>query len=113
MSDPRSTSRPPSNLRIRLAIAAGIVVIAAAAWAGVTYWERKQHESEVIAYKICVGSDKTKCPSDLGFVRDQGEETLNRWAQLQCSDFKRRRIIVNPGPADCNCTIADVTCSSQ
>lgn len=100
-------------LRFRLIVGAGIVAVAGVAWAVLTHWGAAEEKDELIAYRLCVGSDKSKCPADASFVRDQGEETVSLWAQRQCASYKRRRIIVNAGPADCNCTLADVTCSSE
>ena len=106
-------ARVPLSLRVRLIVGAGIVVLAAAAWAVLTYWGNAEHKGEVVAYKLCIAADRSKCPPDVSFVRNQGEETVNRWAQSQCASYKRRRIIVNDGPPDCNCTLADVTCASE
>ena len=95
------------SLRFRLIVGAGAV------WAVLTYWGGVAEKPEVVVYRLCVGSDRGKCPADSSFVRNEGEETISRWAQRQCASYKRRRIIVNDGPADCNCTVADVTCSSE
>ena len=101
------------SLRIRLIVGAGMVAVAGIVWAVLTYWGGGADKQEVVVYRLCVGSDKGKCPPESSFVRNEGEETVSRWAQRQCASYKRRRIIVNDGPADCNCTIADVTCSSE
>jgi hypothetical protein len=103
----------PLSLRLRLIVGAGIIVVAVAVWAALTYWGDAEQKAEVIAYRLCVAADRSKCPADTSFVRDQGEDTVTRWAQSQCASYKRRRIIVSDGPADCNCMIADVTCASE
>jgi len=101
------------SLRFRLIVGVGIVAVAGAAWAVLTHWGGAAQKQEVVVYRLCVGSDRSKCPADASFVRNEGEETVSRWAQRQCASYKRRRIIVNDGPADCNCTVADVTCASE
>ena len=102
------------SLRFRLIVGAAIVAVAGAAWAALTYWGGgADQKNEVVVYRLCVGSDRSKCPADASFVRNEGEETVSRWAQRQCPSYKRRRIIVNDGPAGCGCTVADVTCSSE
>ena len=110
---PVSRARAPMSLRIRLIVGAGIIAVAGIVWAVLTYWGGGADKQEVVVYRLCVGSDKGKCPAQSSFVRNEGEETVSRWAQRQCASYQRRRIIVNEGPADCNCTIADVTCSSE
>jgi hypothetical protein len=106
-------ARVPLRLRVRLIVGAGIVIVAVAVWAALTYWGNTEEKAEVVAYRLCVAADRSKCPPDASFVRNQGEDTVTRWAQGQCASYKRRRIIVSDGPADCNCTIADVTCASE
>ncbi|HEY6255724.1 MAG TPA: hypothetical protein VIY51_08010 [Xanthobacteraceae bacterium] len=110
---PTSRARAPRSLRFRLLVGAGIVAAAGAAWAVLDHWGTPEEKSEVIAYRLCVASAGDKCPADAAFVRNQGEDTVARWAQRECAGYKRRRIIVSDGPADCNCTIANVTCSSD
>jgi hypothetical protein len=91
----------------------GAIVLGEAVWAGVTYWQSKQ-KPELIVYHLCLGSEARLCPPNLTFVRDQGEETLNRWAQRECSGYKARHIIVNDGPSkECNCSLADITCATE
>lgn len=101
------------SLRFRLIVGAGLIAVAGVVWAVLTYWGGGAEKQEVVVYRLCVGSDRSKCPADASFVRNEGEETVSRWAQRQCASYKRRRIIVNDGPADCSCTIADVTCASE
>ena len=110
---PPSPRRVPMSLRFRLIVGAAIVAVAGAAWAALTYWGGADKQHEVVVYRLCVGSERSKCPADASFVRNEGEETVSRWAQRQCPSYKRRRIIVNDGPAGCGCTVADVTCSSE
>ena len=111
---PQRPPPPPRTFsKVRLIIGLGLVVIAGAVIAVTSYWEKHEHDSEIVTFRLCIGSDRTLCPADAAFVRNQGEDTLTRWAQRECPSYKRRRILVNEGPKDCNCTLADVTCSSE
>jgi hypothetical protein len=94
-------------------ILAGAVFVAAAGWAAFDYWESLQRKSEILVYHLCVGTNQKLCPSGVTFVRNQGEDTLNKWAQNQCTGYRARRIIINDGPKDCGCSLADLTCSSE
>ncbi len=94
-------------------ILAGALFVGAAAWAAFDYWQSLQKKSEILVYHLCVGTNQKLCPSEATFVRNQGEDTLTKWAQNQCSGYKARRIIVNDGPKDCGCSLADLTCSSD
>ncbi len=94
-------------------ILAGALFVAAAGWAAFDYWESLQKKSEILVYHLCVGTDQKLCPSAATFVRNQGDDTLNKWAQSQCSGYRARRIIINDGPKDCGCSLADLTCSSE
>ena len=92
----------------------GSVVLAEAVWAVVAYWQKAGSKPELLVYHLCVGTDQKLCPSDATFVRNQGEDTVARWAQRECAGYKARRIIVNEGPSkDCNCSLADVTCATE
>jgi len=97
---------------ITLAIG-GALVVAAAAWAAYDHWESSRKKSEILVYHLCVGTDQKLCPSEATFVRNQGDDTLTKWAQKQCTGYRARRIIVNDGPKDCGCSLADITCSSE
>jgi len=94
-------------------ILAGAVFVAAAGWAAFDYWESLQKKSEILVYHLCLATDQKLCPSGATFVRNQGAETLNKWAQNQCTGYRARRIIINDGPKDCGCSLADLTCSSE
>jgi hypothetical protein len=102
-----------SRREIKLLIAGSIVVVAVAAWGLLTYWNGANEKAELLTYRLCVGSQRELCPKDAAFVRDEGEETVPRWAQRQCASYKRRRIIISDAPAECACQIAGVTCSSE
>lgn len=102
-----------SRQELRLLIVGGIVVVAGAAWGILTYWNSANEKAELLTYRLCVGSQAALCPKDATFVRDQGEETVPRWAQRQCASYKRRRIIISDAPTECACQIADVTCASE
>ena len=105
--------RPRTFSKVRLIVGLGLVAIAGAVIAVTSYWEKHEHDSEILAFHLCLGSDPKLCPAGASFVRNQGEDTLNKWAQRECPSYKRRRIILNEGPKDCNCTLAEVTCSSE
>jgi hypothetical protein len=89
------------------------IVLAELIWAAVTYWQKSEKKSEVLVYHLCVGTDPKLCPSGTSFLRNQGDDTVANWAQRECAGYKSRKIIVNEGPKDCNCTLADVTCSTE
>ena len=110
---PRRVISPRRKMIIMVLL--GGILLVEAVWAGVTYWkERSEKRSELVVYHVCLGSEARLCPADLTFVRDQGEDTLTKWAQRECSGYKARHIIVNDGPAkDCNCSLADITCASE
>jgi hypothetical protein len=91
----------------------GAIVLAEAIWAGVTYWQNSQKKPEFLVYHVCLGTDPKLCPSDRTFVLNQGEDALTKWAQRECAGYKARRIIVNDGPSNCNCSLADVTCATE
>lgn len=110
---PPSQPQPRAFSKVRLIIGLGLIAIAAAVVAITKYWDQHEHDSEILAFRLCLGSDRNLCPADTTFVRNQGEDTLNRWAQRECPSYKRRRIIIEEGPKDCNCTLANVTCSSE
>jgi len=111
---PRPTRTISPRRRIILLVLLGGIVLAEGVWALVTYWEKPAAKSEVLLYHVCLGSDAKLCPAGLTFVRNQGEDTLTRWAQQECTGYKARRIIVNAGPSqDCNCSLADVTCATE
>jgi hypothetical protein len=97
-----------------LVVGGGIVVLAAAAWAIFSYRHGAGEKVELLTYRLCIGREQKLCPKDTTFVRNQGEDTAARWAQKECASYKARRIIMNDGPTkDCDCTVADVTCSSE
>jgi hypothetical protein len=111
-----SSTKPASWIAGRLAralfLAGGIAVVAGAAW--FAYRQGSPGKDEILVYRLCVGHEQKLCPNDATFVRNQGDDTLTQWAQKQCTGYKRRRIIVNDGPTkDCDCSLADVTCSSE
>jgi hypothetical protein len=92
----------------------GVIVVGEVVWTAVTYWNSADGKPELLAYRLCVGRDQKLCPSDATFVRNEGEETIARWAQKECASYKRRRIVVSDGPTqDCDCYVADVRCSSE
>ena len=92
----------------------GAILLAEAIYAGVTYWQKNESKPEVLIFHVCLGSDAKLCPADATFVRNQGEDTLTKWAQRECSGYKARRIIVNDAPSkDCNCSLADLTCATE
>jgi hypothetical protein len=94
-------------------VLAGALFVVAAGWAAFDYWESRQKNSEILVYHLCVGTEQKLCPSEATFVRNQGDDTLTKWAQNQCTGYRARRIIVNEGPKDCGCSLADITCSSE
>jgi hypothetical protein len=115
---PRLPPRPPRTIstrrRIILLVLLGGIVLAEGVWALVTYWQKPAAKSEVLIYHVCLGSDPNLCPAGLTFVRNQGEDTLTRWAQQECSGYKARHIIVKEGPSpDCNCSLAEITCATE
>lgn len=112
-SRPAFWSALPRRKKFVLGLLGGIV-LAESVWAGVTYWQRSEKKPEFIVYHLCLGTEAKLCPADVTFVRNQGEDTLTKWAQQECTGYKARRIIVNDGPSkDCNCSFADVTCSTE
>ena len=89
-------------------------MVAGAAWAVFSYGNDSEVKSELLTYRLCVGVEKKLCPDDATFVRNEGEDTVARWAQKECTSYKRRRIIINDGPTkECDCYVADVRCSSE
>ena len=103
------------NRRVMLLfIGAGIVVVAGAAWAIFAHWNGSELKSELLTYRLCVGLEQRLCPNDATFVRNEGEDTVVRWAQKECASYKARRIIISDGPTkECDCYVADVRCSSE
>jgi hypothetical protein len=103
------------NRRTALLLVGGCILLAAgAAGATFAYLHRSGHTAEFIVYRLCVGTDKARCPNDTSFVRNEGEDTVTRWTQRQCAGYKARRIIVNDAPTkDCDCVVADVRCSTE
>jgi hypothetical protein len=92
----------------------GVIVLGEVLWAAVTYWNSADGKLELLAYQLCVGRDQRLCPSGATYVRNEGEDTIARWAQKECASYKRRRIVVSDGPTkDCDCYVADVRCSSE
>ena len=115
LSNPRrwtSWLAAQSRRTILSLIVGAIIVVGGGAWAIVTYWHGAGRP-ELLVFRLCVGKDKARCPNDTGFVRNEGDDTLTKWAQRQCSGYKARRIIMSDGPKDCDCSIADVTCSTE
>ena len=116
-TDPTSAGAKPTGsstasrrrLPVGLALGGALVVVAGAA----AYWASSQKKPEILVYHLCVGTEQKLCPNDQSFVRNQGDDTLTKWAQKQCTGYRARRIIVNDGPKDCGCSLADVTCSSE
>jgi hypothetical protein len=103
-----------SRRAILLLIGGGLVVVAAAAWAIFAYLSGSEAKLELLTYRLCVGQDKKPCPNDAAFVQDVGEDTVAKWAQKACANYKTRRIIINDGPTkDCSCYLADVRCSLE
>ena len=120
------TGPTPSNLtgwtswvatrsrRAILFVGIGLVAVAGAAWTILAYWHGADGKSELLIYRLCVGHEQKLCPNDTTFVRNEGEDTVTKWTQRQCAGYKARRIIVSEGPTqDCDCSIADVSCSSE
>jgi hypothetical protein len=104
-----SRSRPA----IALILGGAIVVAVGAAWIALDYW-RNSSKSGILVFHLCIGADPKLCPNDATFVRNEGEDTMTKWAQKQCTGYKARRIIINDGPTkDCGCSLVDVTCSSE
>ena len=102
-----------SRRQIKL-IVVGLVVAAAAAWTIFTHGNGSGEKTELLIYRLCVGSEQKLCPSDATFVRNAGEDTAARWAQTQCASYKARRIIISDGPTkECGCYVADVRCSAE
>ena len=92
----------------------GLVVAAGVAWAVFTFLNGSERKSELLVYKLCVGAEQKPCPSNTTFVRNQGEDTVTKWAQRECASYKTRRIIISDGPTkECGCYVADVSCSSE
>jgi hypothetical protein len=102
-----------SRRELALLMGAAIVAVAGAAWGLLVYWNSADKKSELLTYRLCLGSRKEACPKDVTFVRDEGEDTITRWTQKQCASYKTRRIIVNDAPPECACQIVDVTCTSE
>jgi hypothetical protein len=103
-----------SGRKIVLLFGLGIVVAASAVWSIVADRLGAGGKSELLAYQLCVGREQGLCPSNATFVRNQGEDTVAKWAQKECASYKTRRIIISDGPAkDCDCYLADVRCSSE
>ena len=95
-------------------VGGGIVVLAAAAWAIFGHRSGSGERPELLTYQLCVGHDQKSCPDGTTFVRNEGEDTVARWAQKECASYKTRRIIINDGPTkDCDCLVADVSCASE
>jgi hypothetical protein len=106
----RARSRPTAVLLI----GGCILVLAGAGWAAFSYLHRSEQTAELMIYRLCVGTNQALCPSDTTFVRNEGEDTLTRWTQRQCTGFRARRIIVGDAPSkDCACYVADVRCSTE
>ena len=85
-----------------------------AAWAIFTFLNVSAGKSELLVYQLCVGLEQNLCPSNTTFVRNQGEDTVTKWAQRECASYKTRRIIISDGPTkECGCYVADVSCSSE
>jgi hypothetical protein len=103
------------NRRTALLLIGGCILLAAGGgWATFAYLHRSEGTAEVVIYRLCVGTDKARCPNDTDFVRNEGEDTVTRWTQRQCAGYRARRIIVNDAPTkDCDCFVADVRCSTE
>ena len=103
-----------SRREIKLLIAGSIVVVAVAAWGLLTYWNGANEKAELLTYRLCVGLEQKLCPNDATFVRNEGEDTVVRWAQKACASYKARRIVISDGPTkECDCYVADLRCSSE
>jgi hypothetical protein len=99
---------------IVLVAGGSLVVAAGAAWAIFGFLNGPEGKSELLAYQLCVGLEQKLCPGSATFVRNQGEDTVAKWAQKECASYKTRRIIISDGPTkECNCYLADVRCSSE
>jgi hypothetical protein len=99
--------------KIVLVAGGGLVVAAVAAWAIFTFLNGSAGKSELLVYQLCVGLEQKLCPSNTTFVRNQGEDTVAKWAQKECAGYRTRRIIMSDGPTkECDCYVADVSCSS-
>jgi hypothetical protein len=100
--------------RAKILFVLGGIALVEAAWAVSTYWNGFEGKPELLAYRLCVGLAQKPCPSDATFVRNEGEDTVARWAQKECTGYKTRRIIISDGPTkECDCYVADVKCSSE
>jgi hypothetical protein len=105
-------ARPAASLAIGGAII--IIVLAASAWAIFGHRSGAGAKPELVTYQLCVGREQKACPDGTTFVRNEGEDTVSRWAQKECARYKTRRIVVNDGPTkDCDCYVADVSCASE
>jgi hypothetical protein len=105
---------PRSRPALLLLIGAGLVVLAGAAWIIFAYRPGADGKSELLTYRLCIGREQARCPNDAAFVRNEGEDTAAKWTQRQCAGYKARRIIISDGPTpDCDCSIAEVRCSSE
>jgi hypothetical protein len=98
--------------QIVLLVGGGLVVVAGAAWGIFTYWNHPR-QAELLTYRLCIGSQRERCPKDATFVRDEGEDTAARWTQRQCAGYKTRRIIISDASPECACQLADVSCMSE
>ena len=103
-----------SRRAILLFVGGGAVVVAGAAWAIFNYWHGTEGKAELLTYRLCVGREQKLCPNDATFVQNVGEDAVAKWAQRECASYRTRRIIINDGPTkDCDCYVADVSCSSE
>ncbi len=112
-SNPKGWTSWLASRRAIFVIVGAAIVVAGGAWAVFVYWPGAGGKSELLTFRLCVGNEQKLCPSDTAFIRNQGDDTVTKWAQRQCAGYKARRIIVSDGPKDCDCSIADVSCSTE
>ena len=105
---------PRSRRALSLLVGAGLVVLAGAAWLIFAHRPAADGTSELLTFRLCIGREQARCPNDASFVRNEGDDTVTKWTQRQCAGYKARRIIISDGPTpDCDCSIAEVSCSSE
>jgi len=111
---PNAPAAARGRARAVVLVVCAAVVVAAAGWAVLTRLGGLAAKPELLTYRLCVAQEQKPCPSDTAFVKNTGEDAVAKWAQRECAGYKSRRIIINDGPSqDCNCFLADVSCSSE
>ena len=69
--------------RAKFLFVLGCIVLAETVWAAVTYWNGLEGKPELLTYRLCVGQEQRLCPNDATFVRNEGEDTVTKWAQKE------------------------------